>query len=78
MVKMDKWYRLYNDIDELKPGDHLCCLYETDEEHKALITPFLQYGLENNEKVVYIVDARTSEIVLNYLRDDGVDVDLYI
>lgn len=78
MVKMDKGYKLYNNIDELKPGDHLCCLYETDEEHKALITPFLQYGLENNEKVLYIVDARTSEIVLNYLRDEGVDVDLYL
>ncbi len=74
---MDREYKLYY-INELKPGDHICCLYETDEEHKALITPYLKSGLENNEKVFYIIDARTSETVLNYLRDDGVSVDPYL
>jgi PAS domain S-box-containing protein len=74
---MERGYKIY-DIYELNPGDHLCVLYETDEEHKALITPYLRSGLENNEKVFYIVDARTSEAVLNYLRDDGVDVDPYL
>ena len=74
---MDRNYKLYN-INELKPGDHLCVLYETDEEHKALITPYLISGLENNEKIFYIVDARTSETVLNYLRGAGVDVDPYL
>ncbi|MDP1553333.1 MAG: PAS domain S-box protein, partial [Methanobacteriaceae archaeon] len=74
---MERGYKLY-DIKELKPGDHLCILYETDDEHKALITPYLRYGLENNEKVFYIVDARSAETVLNYLREDDVDVDSYI
>lgn len=74
---MERGYTLY-DINELNPGDHLCVLYETDEEHKALITPYLISGLENNEKVFYIVDARTSPTVLDYLRDDGVDVDPYL
>ncbi len=74
---MERGYKIY-DINELNPGDHLCVIYETDEEHKALITPYLRSGLENHEKVFYIVDARTSEVVLNYLRDDGVDVDPYL
>lgn len=74
---MDKDYKLYN-ITELKPGNHLCILYKTDEEHKALITPYLISGLENNEKIFYIVDARSSETVLNYLRGAGVDVDPYL
>lgn len=74
---MDKDYKLYN-ITELKPGDHLCILYKTEEEHKALITPYLISGLENNEKIFYIVDARSSETVLNYLRGAGVDVDPYL
>jgi PAS domain S-box-containing protein len=74
---MERGYNLY-DIKELKPGDHLCILYKTDDEHKALITPYLRYGLENNEKVFYIVDARSSETVLNYLRQDDVDVDSFI
>jgi PAS domain S-box-containing protein len=74
---MEKGYKLY-DIKELKSGDHLCILYKTDDEHKALITPYLRYGLENNEKVFYIVDARSAETVLNYLREDDVDVDSYL
>lgn len=56
VVRMERDYKLYN-INELSPGDHLCILYQTDEEHKSLITPYLRSGLENNEKVFYIVDA---------------------
>jgi len=77
VVRMERDYKIYN-INELSPGDHLCVLYQTDEEHKALITPYLRSGLENNEKVFYIVDARTSETVLDYLRDDGIDVDPFL
>ncbi|PKL66588.1 MAG: hypothetical protein CVV28_09295 [Methanobacteriales archaeon HGW-Methanobacteriales-1] len=74
---MERGYKSYN-IEELNHGDHLCVLYQTDEEHKDLITPYLRSGLENNEKVFYIVDARTSEMVLNYLLDDGMEVDPYL
>jgi len=38
-----------------------------------VLTPFLRQGLERGEKVIYIVDARTAETVLGYLRDDGLD-----
>ena len=62
-------------IADLGPGDHLCCIYETEEEHRAAVVPFLRQGLERGEKVVYIVDARASETILGYLRDDGLDVE---
>ncbi|MCL5883844.1 MAG: MEDS domain-containing protein [Deltaproteobacteria bacterium] len=62
------------DIQHLKPGDHLCCIYDTEGEHRALLTPYLRRGLEQNEKILYIVDARTAETVLEYLRQDGLDV----
>jgi PAS domain S-box-containing protein len=64
---------LLAELSKLKPGDHLCCIYETEEEHRALLTPYLRQGLERNEKVVYIVDAREDETVLDYLRQDGLD-----
>ena len=64
---------LHTEVSNLQPGDHLCCIYETDEEHRALLTPYLRQGLERNEKVVYIVDARTAETVLGFLREDGLD-----
>ena len=63
---------------DLAPGDHLCCIYETEEEHRAVLTPFLRQGLERGEKVVYIVDARTAETVLGYLRDDGLAPEPYL
>ena len=65
-------------IKDLKPGDHLCCLYRTEEEHMSLFTPFLRQGLEQHEKVVYIVDTHTAKAVLDYLRNDGVEVDTYL
>ena len=65
-------------IPDLVPGDHLCCLYETEEEHRAVLTPFLRQGLERGEKVLYIVDARTAEAVLAYLRENGLEVEPYL
>jgi hypothetical protein len=65
-------------LAELKPGDHLCCLYENPEDHRALLTPFIRQGLQQNQKVFYIVDERESEDILNYLQDDGQEVESYL
>lgn len=64
-------------IMDLKAGDHVCQLYRTEEEHKGIITHFLRRGLENGEKVLYIVDSHTVETILGYLREDGLDVEPY-
>ncbi len=66
------------ELDSLRPGDHLCCLYNTEEQHRALVTPFVRMGLENGEKVFYIVDERTAETVLGYLRADGLDYERHL
>ncbi|TEU15261.1 MAG: GAF domain-containing protein [Anaerolineales bacterium] len=65
-------------IADLKPGEHLCCIYETEEEHRVVVTPFLRRGLERGEKVLYIVDARPTEAILGYLQDGGLDVEPYL
>jgi signal transduction histidine kinase len=62
----------------LQAGDHLCCLYASEEEHRALLSPFLRQGLERHEKVLYIVDDHTAGQILAYLRADGVEVDPYL
>lgn len=62
------------DLFDLPPGDHLCCLYETDEEHRAVAIPFLRQGLEQGQKVLHIIDVRTSQRVLEDLRQTGVNV----
>jgi len=65
-------------ISDIKPGDHLCCIYSTEDEHRIVITQYLRAGLEHNEKVFYIVDARTKDVVINYLKNDGLDVENYL
>ncbi len=59
---------------DLKPGDHLCCIYQSEEEHRALVTTYLKHGLEQGEKVIYIVDSHTAEEVLGYLERGQVEV----
>ena len=59
----------------LKPGDHLCCIYETEAEHTALIKPFVREGLERGERVIYVVDTHDAATILGALRDDGIAVD---
>jgi PAS domain S-box-containing protein len=64
-------------IADLKPGDHACCIYDTEEEHRNIVAPFLRKGLEQNEKVVCIIDARDKKTIINYLKTEGVDVEHY-
>ena len=71
-------------IADLEPGDHLCCLYETEEERRMLLMPFLCQGLERGEKVLYVVDACLPETILGYLREpstgsgQALDVEPYL
>jgi len=61
-----------------RPGNHLCFLYETDEEHRAVMSSFLQQGLEYGEKVLYLLDQRAPETILKYLKDEGLDLEPYL
>lgn len=70
--------KLEQRLKGLKPGDHLCCIYETDEEHRAVLTPFMTQGLEAGEKVAYILDVRTAEDVLGYFQEGGMEVAGYL
>jgi signal transduction histidine kinase len=63
---------------KLKPGDHLCCLYGSEEEHRALLSPFIRHGLERHEKVLYIADDHTTAQILDYLRADGVETNPFL
>jgi len=62
-------------LGSLGAGDHLCCIYGSEEEHRALVAPYLRQGLEREQKVLYITDENPPELILSYLRDEGVDAD---
>lgn len=46
---------------ELEPGTHLCFLYETEEEHCEVISDFLRQGLDQNHKIIYILETHTAD-----------------
>ena len=63
-------------IADLGAGQHLCCLYASEEEHRAALIPFLRQGLERGEQVLYI--AGDEEQALRYLREDGLEPEPYL
>ncbi|MEE4314139.1 MAG: MEDS domain-containing protein, partial [Desulfofustis sp.] len=64
-------------IEALRAGDHICCIFETEAEHRALVTPYIRSGLERNERVLYIVDSRSAAWIRRYLQQDGIDPEPY-
>ncbi len=57
----------------LRFGDHLCYIYENDEEKFYTSIPFITAGLDNSEKCIYVGD----EDSCNKLEDllERLDVD---
>jgi PAS domain S-box-containing protein len=72
----------YSRLGELVGGlglhEHLCLIYDTQEEQFAAALPYLRIGLERGEKCLYIVDENTAAGVLDALRRGGTDVDHYL
>ncbi|HOG45967.1 MAG TPA: MEDS domain-containing protein [Anaerolineae bacterium] len=65
-------------LADLKPGSHVAWLYETDQEHQAIVTAYLRLGLERGEKVLYAAANRPLEALPAYLRAAGLDVAPYL
>jgi PAS domain S-box-containing protein len=61
-------------LETLKPHDHLCLIYESQEEWRAAVVPFIAMGLKRGEKCIYIVDTNTADEIRKYLGEEGVDV----
>ena len=61
-------------MGELGPGEHLCCVYGSEEEHRLLVVPYLRKGLERGEKVVYIAEEHTPQQITSMLEEAGVEV----
>jgi PAS domain S-box-containing protein len=73
----DPWHRdttLAVALEELQPHDHLCLIYETHDEWRDTVIPFITLGLAKGEKCAYIVDARTADEIRGYLQKEDVEV----
>lgn len=65
-------------ITDLKPGDHLCLLYENDQELMAFLCLYCRQALNRNEKIIYAVDNFDVDSTVGALRNDGIDIDRYL
>jgi len=63
-------------LKQLKPTDHICLVYETEDEWKSAVIPFIALGLERGEKCVYVADAHTPDQVWATLSEQGIDVEI--
>ncbi len=66
---------LYSTIKELNVHDHICMVYETQEEQLNSIVPYIKIGLELGEKCKYVVDDNTSQAVIETMQKDGIDTE---
>lgn len=62
-------------LEQLGAHDHLCSIYETEDEQYAVAIPFIRIGLERREKCVYIADDHHVSGLHGRLRQAGVDVE---
>ncbi len=62
----------------IRPDNHICCIYKTDAEHQAIVTSFIRQGLKRGEKVIYAYYRRTPETITAYFKTSGFNVSPYI
>jgi len=62
-------------MEGLAVHDHLCLIYESQDEQFAAVVPFMRHGLAAGQACMYIADDNTADAVGAALRSDGIDTD---
>jgi two-component system NarL family sensor kinase len=66
--------RLFTALEHLAPHDHLCSIYESQEEQFAVAMPFIRIGIERGEKCIYICGSEAESAVQEAMYTEGIDV----
>ena len=61
------------DIQDLDPGEHVCCIYRNDREHALLLASFVDDGLRRGEKVGCTVQEDMVDPFYEALRSLGTE-----
>src|SRR5438105_14989313 len=62
-------------LEQLVPHDHLCSIYESQQERLTVAISFIQVGLSRGEKCVCIADDEKLRGTREALQAQGIDVD---
>jgi hypothetical protein len=65
-------------ISEMKPGDHYCGIYRTDEDQRAITVDFVRDGVARGEKMLYIVNVQSAEQLRATLTAAGIEADALV
>lgn len=57
-----------NSIEGVRVGDHLCGFYQNRQQLWRLIVPFIQRGLENGEKCLYVAEESSLQEIQGALQ----------
>ena len=60
---------------KLRPGDHVCSLYETDQQLATTVARFLGDGLARNERCWYVPCGGEAGAIRRAMKHRGIDVD---
>jgi hypothetical protein len=61
-------------VQRLVLGDHIAFFYRSKAEQLACMIPYIQIGLQRNERCLYIADDNSVPMILRKLKEAGVDV----
>src|ERR1700738_2624808 len=67
--------RLLDVLVQIGLHDHICFIYESQEEQLAMPVPSIRMGLERGEKCIFIAPEKTLSDVNEALHAIGIDVD---
>jgi signal transduction histidine kinase len=67
--------RLLDVLVQVGLHDHICLIYESQEEQLAMPVPSIRMGLERGEKCIFVAPEKTASDVNEALHAIGIDVD---
>ncbi|HKJ05583.1 MAG TPA: MEDS domain-containing protein [Geopsychrobacteraceae bacterium] len=73
MTKPRRTISLGLSAQEFPEGQHICYIFNDDEERFEVMAKYLQSGHAAKEKLLYLVDSMTNEEMLDHLKNQGVD-----
>ena len=69
---------MISETAKLRTHDHPCLIYDCAEDHAAAFVPYLQSGLAQGERCLYIVDDSDPQWILDMLRSNNFDIDEHV
>ena len=64
-------------LEKLHPHDHLCLIYESEEEWSKAIIPFIGIGLSRGEKCLYLTDVHQAALLRQALSKQNIPAEAY-